>query len=80
MMIKMKEGNVPTAVALCACVAGFLAMVVFDVVLNKVFDGAQWVYFIGGAAAAAVIVGIIRLALGRLPLRPWVLRKLGREN
>ncbi len=78
--MKTKEQNVPTAVALCACVAGFLAMVVFDVIMAKVFDGAQWVIFIGGVAEAAVMVGIIRLALGRLPLRPWVLRKLGREN
>jgi hypothetical protein len=31
-------------------------------------------------AEAAVLLGIIRLALGRLPLRPWVLRRLGREK
>lgn len=70
----------PTAVALFACGAGFLVMMVFDAIMIRLFDGAQWVYFIGGVAEAAVIVGIIRLALGRVPLRPWVLRKLSREK
>jgi hypothetical protein len=79
-MMKTKDQNVPTAVAIFACGAGILVMMVFDVIMNKVFDRAQWVYFIGGVAEAAVMMGIIRLALGRLPLRPWVLRKLGREN
>jgi len=65
-------------VALFACGAGILGMLVFDVIMNRVFDGAQWVYSIGGVAEAAVMVGIIRLALGRVPLRPWVLRKVGR--
>ncbi len=76
----MKDQNVPTAVALFACGAGFLVMMVFDAIMIRLFDGAQWVYFIGGVAEAAVIVGIIRLALGRVPLRPWVLRKLSREK
>jgi hypothetical protein len=79
-MTKMKDQNVPTAVALFACGAGFLVMMVFDAIMIRLFDGAQWVYFIGGVAEAAVIVGIIRLALGRVPLRPWVLRKLSREK
>lgn len=70
----------PTAVALFAFGAGFLVMMVFDAIMIRLFDGAQWVYFIGGVAEAAVIVGIIRLALGRVPLRPWVLRKLSREK
>ncbi len=73
-----KDQNVPTVRALFVCEAGILGMLVFDVIMNRVFARAQWVYFIGGVVEAAVMVGIIRLALGRVPLRPWVLRKVGR--
>jgi hypothetical protein len=79
-MMKTQDQNVPTAVALFACGSGFLVMVVFDLIMHKVFDGAEWVYFIGGVAEAAVMVGIIRLVLGRVPLRPWARCMWGREN
>lgn len=29
---------------------------------------------------AVVLLGIIRLALGRLPLRPWAAHRLGRKK
>ena len=78
--MKTRDQNVPTAVATFACVAGVLIMVVFDLIMSKVFDGAMWVIFIGGAVNTAVMVAIIRLMLGRVPLRPWARRMLGREN
>ncbi|MGH7643605.1 MAG: hypothetical protein ACRENX_11475 [Candidatus Dormibacteria bacterium] len=70
----------PTALCVGAFAAGLLVMVVFDVIMNGVFDGPWWVQFIGGAVEATVLVGIIWLSLGRVPLRPWVLRILSREK
>lgn|GEM_PF-5820729 len=70
--------NVPKAVAIIAFGGGILVMVVFDLILVRVFAQGQWVYFIGGVAETAVMGGIIRLALGRVPLRPWVRRRVGR--
>jgi O-antigen/teichoic acid export membrane protein len=78
--MKTKDQNVPTAVAIRAIGAGLLVMLVFDVTLTKVFDGALWVIFIGGVVEAAVMVGIIRLMLSRVPLRPWARRMWGREE
>jgi len=78
--MKTKDQNVPTAAAIFAGGAGILVMVVVGVILDKYFDLGPWVPFIGGMAWAVVFVGIIRLRLGRVPLRPWVLRLLGREN
>jgi hypothetical protein len=75
-----KDQNVPTAVAIRAIGAGLLVVVVFDLIMSKVFDGALWIPFTGGVAQAAVMVAIIRLMLGRVPLRPWVRRMLGREE
>ncbi len=70
----------PTVVAVFAGGAGILVMAVIVVITGTVLDGAWWGYFIGGMAEVTVTVLIIRLAMGRLPLRPWVLRLLGREK
>ncbi len=70
----------PTALAFFAIGAGLLAMVVVGVILDKYFDLGLWSSFIGGVAWAVVFVGIIRLRLRRVPLRPWARRMLGREN
>ncbi|MGC2190748.1 MAG: hypothetical protein WA751_00220 [Candidatus Dormiibacterota bacterium] len=78
--MKTKDQNVPTAVALFACGAGILVMLVIGVLTDKFFGWGLWSSFIGGVAWAVVFVGIIRLVLGRVPLRPWVLRMLGREK
>jgi hypothetical protein len=75
--MKTKEQNVPGALVLFAGGVSGMVMVVID---NKVFGGAAWGYPLAMLARAAVLLGIIRLALGRLPLRPWVLRKLGRAK
>jgi hypothetical protein len=79
-MMKTRDEHLPTALAIFASVAGILVMLVLVVLTDKVFDGAQWVYFIAGVAEAAVMVGIIRLVLGRVPLRPWARRMWGREK
>ncbi|MGC1184922.1 MAG: hypothetical protein WBA31_07200 [Candidatus Dormiibacterota bacterium] len=75
-----REENVPTALAFFAIGAGLLVMAVVGVLTEKFFGWGLWSSFIGGVAWAVVFVGIIRLVLGRLPLRPWVLRALGRET
>ena len=76
----MRDEKLPTALAIFASVAGIVVMLVIVVLTDQGFDGAQWGYFIAGLAEAAVMVGIIRLVLGRVPLRPWVGRMLGREK
>ena len=75
--MKTKGQNVPGFLFLFASVVGGMVAVV---IINRVFGGAPWGVPIAELAGLAVLIGIIRLALGRLPLRPWVLRKLGREK
>ncbi|MGC2190873.1 MAG: hypothetical protein WA751_00875 [Candidatus Dormiibacterota bacterium] len=73
----MKGQNVPGVLFLFACGVGVL---VVDVLINIVFGGAPWGVPIAELAGVAIMLGIMRLALGRLPLRPWLLRRLGREK
>ncbi|MGC2191899.1 MAG: hypothetical protein WA751_06170 [Candidatus Dormiibacterota bacterium] len=78
--MKTKEQNLPRALAFFAIGAATLVMLVIGVLTDKFFGWGLWSSFIGGVAWAVAFVGIIRLAMGRLPLRPWVRRMLGRET
>ncbi|MGA7172767.1 MAG: hypothetical protein WCB86_11370 [Candidatus Dormiibacterota bacterium] len=78
--MKTKDEKVPTAVAMRAIGAGLLAMVVMGLLTDKFLHWGLWSSFIGGVAWAVVFVGMVRLMMGRVPLRPWARRMLGREE
>ena len=77
LMKTMNGQNVPGGVFLGACLIG---TVVMFLLADKVFGGSVWGYAIALVIEAVVLLGIVRLALGRLPLRPWVERSLRRER
>ncbi|MGH7666027.1 MAG: hypothetical protein ACREN1_01755 [Candidatus Dormibacteria bacterium] len=76
-MKNMSDQNVPGVIFLWA---SLVATAVMFLLANKVFGGSAWGYAVAIVIESVVLLGIIRLALGRLPLRPWAARWLGREK